>query len=781
MKELIVLDIETTGVDFVHDDIIEISAVKLSGSEVVDRFTTLVKPLAAKLGPTVATLTGINPADLETAPVLPDIKNDLLTFCGDLPIVGHNISFDVDFLKEKGINLPGPRLDTLELAYTLLPKLPFYSMEFLSYHYQFKDQPSHRAMNDVLATAELYDLLLSQVNQIPDETRQKIDGLISKADWDWSFIFTDQIQAVKTYQARPLPVLNLPDLADQDLIDPADLHQGINVFELLPNLNQLSFNLAFAKQLPKSMLVVSPDVFAKTNWSSVELVQYFGSAHQLDSERFQFLLNKPSLDPRELKLLIKILLHGFSDGEFVPGKVYLTRRDEFYLFEQKLAPLSPRVPHLPDRIVTDFAGWLELIEAGAIEPDRTILIPQWIDLDEWHAERSAKWITIAYFNAVVSSRRDFVHDFITDQRLADQLFKLLNELSSHLTMTAGLIGMLFQEHSKNGDVMEWEERFLTTKNGSALKDNLKGVISALTNYRDAISAVVTTFPEVLERQVTHTTDLIDHLTCLLDPGKAHKLYVDDRSGGFSLRIIKQAPANLWQTKLADHQVAIISNGVTVAGNSGFVSSILGAPDLIDVKSISRANEEGRDMVWVNDLPNPKAINYQKLIFPYLRHQIEGEPGRTILVLANARMAEEFFNESQPIVKASHFLSFDVAGNEVVLGGKLASFEQFAIVVSQYQAPYLLNVAPELDRVIYAKLAFDSPGMTAQLLASERFPNSFTGYGLPRAVVAFKEGLAKLYPKVKEVWMLDSRLITQDWGQPVRRSLAGFRHVDITAE
>ncbi|MFA5270139.1 MAG: exonuclease domain-containing protein [Patescibacteria group bacterium] len=780
MKELIVLDIETTGVDFVRDDVIEISAVKLRGNEVVDKFTTLVKPTMAKLGPTVATLTNIQPADLEGAPVLAEVKDGLLTFCGELPIVGHNISFDVDFLKEKGVNLPGDRLDTLELAYTLLPKLPFYSMEFLSYYYQFKDPPSHRAMNDVLATVELYDLLLSQVNQIPADIRQQIDKLIGKTSWDWSFIFTDNLVASGTYQPRVLPVAT-PEPAEQTLINVADLSAGFNVFELLPNVDQLSFNITLAKQLPKSILVVGPNVFVKTNWSARGISPYFSSTYQLDPERFQFLLNKPSLDAREFKLLIKILLHGFSDGEFIPGKIYLTRRDEFYLFEQRLAPLTYRPQNLPDRMVTDFASWVELSEAGMIEADRVVLIPQWIDLDEWWVEHSTKWMTIAYFNAVVASRRDFVHDFIADHKLADQLFKSLNELSSHLTMTAGLLGMLWQEHSKNGDVVEWEERFLTTKNGAALKDNVTGVIATLSDYQTAIAGAAISFPEVAERQINHTAELIGYLNCIISPEQAYKVYIDGRSGGFSLRIIKQQPENIWQTKLNDHQVVIVSNGVTVSGNSSFISSTLGVPELIEVKTLSKPDGENKDMVWVDGLPNPKAVNYQKLIFPYLRRQLEGEPGHNILVLPTARMVEEFFNESQPIVKAANFLSFDIAGNEVVLGGKLASWDQFALVVSQHQAPYLLGVAPELDRVIYTKLAFDSPGMTPQLLAIEKFSNSFMDYGLPRAVVAFKMELAKLYPKVKEVWMLDSRLITQDWGRPVRKSIGGFRHVDITAE
>lgn len=781
MKELIVLDIETTGVDFSSDDIIEIAAVKLRGSEIVDRWETLIKPTRAILQPTVATLTGITSADLTGAPNLAEVKDKLLAFAGELPIVGHNISFDIDFLKEKGVVLPGQRLDTLELAYTVLPKLPFYSLEFLAYHYNFVDQPSHRARADVLATIELYDLLLSKINQIPVDLRRPIDELIGRSNWDWSFVFTENIPAAKTYSPRALPTPSLPDYTDQTLIDPQELTTGFNVFELSPMIDQLALNVALAKQLPKSILVVSPDIFAKTNWGALGLSPYLASVHRLDDERWRFLLNKPELEPRELKVLIKILLYGFSDGEFIPGKVYLTRRDEFYLFEQKLAPLSPRILPLPERIVTDFAGWLELAEQGQLSLERVILVPQWIDLDEWHVERSTKWMTIAYFNAVVSSRRDFVHDFITDHKLADQLFKDLNELSSHLVMTTGLLGLAWQTQTKNDNVVEWEERFFTTKNGLALKNNLGGIIEALTRYRDIIQSAVIAFPEVLERQLSHTNDLVNYLSCLLEPQQAYKIYLDARAGRFSLRIIREAPTNLWQTKLKEHSVVVASSGVTVAGNPGFISSVLGESQLTPVKSVSLNSEDGKDVVWVDGLPSPKDFSYQKLLFPYLRHQIEGEPGRAIIVLPNARMVEDFFNESQPITKSLNFLSFDVAGNEAVLGEKMGAWEQFTLVVSQYQLPFLAGVAPEIDRVLYAKLAFDSPNQTAQLLSAERSANSFADYSLPRAIVAFKEGLAKLYPKTKEVWMLDSRLVAQDWGKIVRQSLRGFRHVDVTAE
>ncbi|HEX6122601.1 MAG TPA: 3'-5' exonuclease, partial [Ktedonobacterales bacterium] len=97
----VALDLETTGLHPEHDAIIEIGAVKFAGDEVLDTFEALVAP-AIPLPYRIQRLTGIAPAKLRGAPPLVTVLPRLREFLGDLPLVGHNIPFDVAFLRRVG-------------------------------------------------------------------------------------------------------------------------------------------------------------------------------------------------------------------------------------------------------------------------------------------------------------------------------------------------------------------------------------------------------------------------------------------------------------------------------------------------------------------------------------------------------------------------------------------------------------------------------------------------------------------------------------------------------
>ena len=64
----IALDLEMTGHDPEQDEIIQIGAVKFTQTRVLGRWGTLVRP-KVKLPFRIARLTGINPNDLNKAPV----------------------------------------------------------------------------------------------------------------------------------------------------------------------------------------------------------------------------------------------------------------------------------------------------------------------------------------------------------------------------------------------------------------------------------------------------------------------------------------------------------------------------------------------------------------------------------------------------------------------------------------------------------------------------------------------------------------------------------------
>ena len=104
LEEFIVLDLETTGLDPLNDKIIEIGAVKITGSKIVESYSTFINP-EKNIPDYIVNLTGITNDDVRDAPLFKDSANDLVEFIGDRAIIGQFISFDLDFLSESGLIL----------------------------------------------------------------------------------------------------------------------------------------------------------------------------------------------------------------------------------------------------------------------------------------------------------------------------------------------------------------------------------------------------------------------------------------------------------------------------------------------------------------------------------------------------------------------------------------------------------------------------------------------------------------------------------------------------
>ena len=96
--DYVVLDLETTGVSWYRDTIIEFGAVKVVDRKPVDTYQQLVNPMR-NLNPFITQLTGITPDMLEPAPTLDTVLPDFLRWCGDDAMIGHNIMrFDIKFI-----------------------------------------------------------------------------------------------------------------------------------------------------------------------------------------------------------------------------------------------------------------------------------------------------------------------------------------------------------------------------------------------------------------------------------------------------------------------------------------------------------------------------------------------------------------------------------------------------------------------------------------------------------------------------------------------------------
>ena len=102
MPPIVAVDIETTGLDPQNDAIIEIGAVRFNGHRVESEWSTLVNP-GKPISPFITQLTGITNEMVRNAPPIKGIIQDLASFVGDAPVLGHNIAFDLSFLRRQNV------------------------------------------------------------------------------------------------------------------------------------------------------------------------------------------------------------------------------------------------------------------------------------------------------------------------------------------------------------------------------------------------------------------------------------------------------------------------------------------------------------------------------------------------------------------------------------------------------------------------------------------------------------------------------------------------------
>lgn len=177
LPAIVSIDLETTGLDPVTDEIIELGAVKFENGREVARFSQLVKPRKKFLPPDIVDLTGIQDSDLKSAPKLEKVAPAFIEFVGNLPIVGQNIGFDLAFLaaaKPTSEHFLKSRTAPIShdaglTARFIYPCLDSYGLNALSGLFQTSTKPCHRAVDDAAAIGELLVILLRDLARVPQK------------------------------------------------------------------------------------------------------------------------------------------------------------------------------------------------------------------------------------------------------------------------------------------------------------------------------------------------------------------------------------------------------------------------------------------------------------------------------------------------------------------------------------------------------------------------------------------------------------------------------------
>jgi predicted DnaQ family exonuclease/DinG family helicase len=193
------LDLETTGLDPEHDAIIEVGAVKFREDEILDTWSTLVRP-ERPIPYRITRLTGIGQKGADSAPSLAEVIGRLAHFLKDYPVVGHNIGFDLTFLRQCGLLLTNRPVDTFELAGILVPHASRYSLTRLADELDVVSDGAHRALTDAETTRRLFLALVDRAALLDSNTINEINRLAKNTDWPLRQLFLD-LQRQKTRTA----------------------------------------------------------------------------------------------------------------------------------------------------------------------------------------------------------------------------------------------------------------------------------------------------------------------------------------------------------------------------------------------------------------------------------------------------------------------------------------------------------------------------------------------------------------------------------------------------
>lgn len=188
MRDLVFIDLETTHLNPQVGEIIEIALVRVTKEREI-RFVSKIKPERIHLAQKRALeINGYNEEDWEDAPRARDIAGRVADLISDGLLVGHNVSFDFEYLEEflhvhgQKFRASYRKIDTMTLAHEHLPFLTSYSLATLRDFFGLSQEGAHRAEKDLDDMRDIYRRLCRA-------------SLVSRVYWRIKFWFLNRRKA----------------------------------------------------------------------------------------------------------------------------------------------------------------------------------------------------------------------------------------------------------------------------------------------------------------------------------------------------------------------------------------------------------------------------------------------------------------------------------------------------------------------------------------------------------------------------------------------------------
>jgi CRISPR-associated protein Cas2 len=159
-NQYVILDVETTGLDFEKDRIIEIGAIRIINNEIVDIFQRIIN-VTVSIPQLITEITGITADSVGQGIEEKEALEQFLEFVGTDNVIGYNVSFDLNFINSTAERLGVPEeikqaRDVLTLARRKIDDLQNYQLSTVARFFKIEPIQQHRAIQDCELVYQVY-------------------------------------------------------------------------------------------------------------------------------------------------------------------------------------------------------------------------------------------------------------------------------------------------------------------------------------------------------------------------------------------------------------------------------------------------------------------------------------------------------------------------------------------------------------------------------------------------------------------------------------------------
>ena len=259
-NEIVVLDVESTGLDTTQDDIIQIAAIRYGRSGVMAKLDILVKP--TKSVQSSYHIHHFTDEELQQKGIEPSHALDLLLqFIETYTLVGHNVYYDLSIIESMLSRYHKAPLgnhvvyDTLDLARKIYPHLANHKLDTLSELIQTEAAPNHNAYYDILATSEVLTHFMTRLATKQSERLEAIE-----AYYPYVEPYKTQLQSIISRIS-----VQEPQVSIQELLEYSEVRMNYNEEEIL----QIQTYCHLAQQLYQPPLSIRDNLTKLLSFSAL--------------------------------------------------------------------------------------------------------------------------------------------------------------------------------------------------------------------------------------------------------------------------------------------------------------------------------------------------------------------------------------------------------------------------------------------------------------------------------------------------------------------------------